>query len=372
MVVKPGKETIEQRNRNGRTLVEEIQKGGAKEVVAARRLMSGDVVVTTTHIDARKEIQTATGWLEAFGEGAKVKRHVYTVLAHGIRMAHIDINKQEDAIKEIYRQNPILKDAVEILAVHWTKRSLKLMKTYAPLLIDVAEPVQANRLIDTGLIWEYQLHDCEPFVGDCRSTQCFKCFRYGHIARACGNVARCGFCAAPGHETNDCLQKNTPENHRCAACASPAAKHKAWSPTCPVRQGRVAQARQVYSQRPTRFQERGPVLPRIDPEPAVPQPSAEGTLLSTVAPLAPQIPVIARRETGVALEAAEAMDGLVVPGNQVGSKRALVRDSSSDDEEPLIRPPTKSRPGRPKKIATAHIGSQSITDFLVDHTTSSL
>ena len=82
--------------------------------------------------------------------------------------------------------------------------------------------------------------------------------------------------------------------------------------------------------------------------------------------------MIARREAGVALEAAEAMDGLVVPGNQVGSKRALVRDSSSDDEEPLIRPPTKSRLGRPKKIATAYISSQSITDFLVDYTTSSV
>ena len=59
LVVKPGKETIEQKNRNGRTLVEEIQRGGAKEVVAARRLLSGDVVVTTIYIDARKEIQSA-------------------------------------------------------------------------------------------------------------------------------------------------------------------------------------------------------------------------------------------------------------------------------------------------------------------------
>ena len=118
LVVKLGKETIEQKNRNGRTLVEEIQRGGAKEVVAARRLLSGDVVVTTIYIDARKEIQSATSWLEAFGEGAKVKRHVYTVLAHSIRMAHININKQEDTIKEIYKQNPMLKDTIEILVVH--------------------------------------------------------------------------------------------------------------------------------------------------------------------------------------------------------------------------------------------------------------
>ena len=71
--------------------------------MAACWLVSSDMVVTTIYINTRKEIQTATSWLEAFGEGAKVKRHVYTMLAYGIRMVHIDINKQEDMIKEIYR-----------------------------------------------------------------------------------------------------------------------------------------------------------------------------------------------------------------------------------------------------------------------------
>jgi len=189
-------------------------------------------------------------------------------------------------------------------------------------------------------------------VEDCKSTQYFKCFKYGHIARACGNVVRCGFCAAPGHKTNNCLQKNTPENHWCAACATLAAKHKAWSPMCLVRQNRVTYARQVYSQRPTKFQERN-------------------TPLSTTAPLAPstlQNPVIAQHNTGSALETAEAMDGLVIPGSQVGNKRAFVRDSSSDDEEPLIRPQTKGRLGRPRKITTTFTGSQSIANFLIDNT----
>ena len=73
VVVKPGKETTEQKNRNGKELVEQIQGKGGKEVVAARRLASGDVVVTTTHMEARKGLQSETDWLKAFGEGAKVR-----------------------------------------------------------------------------------------------------------------------------------------------------------------------------------------------------------------------------------------------------------------------------------------------------------
>ena len=169
-------------------------------------------------------------------------------------MVQIDTNKQVETIREVYTQNKQLHGEVEILAVHWTKRSLVAGKRFAPLLIDVAEPEQANRLVDAGLIWDYQLHDCKPFAGDCRVTQCFKCFKYGHVARTCGNIARCGFCAAPGHDTNDCLRKNDSANHRCAICATPEARHKAWAPNCPVRQAQVAKARLAYSQRPSRFQ----------------------------------------------------------------------------------------------------------------------
>ncbi len=93
VVIKPGKETTEQKNRNGKELVEQIQREGAKEVVAACRLLSGDVVITTIYREAKKDIQLETSWLKAFREGAKVKRQAYIVIAHGIHMAQIDTNK---------------------------------------------------------------------------------------------------------------------------------------------------------------------------------------------------------------------------------------------------------------------------------------
>jgi hypothetical protein len=74
---------------------------------------------------------------------------------------------QGNAIEEIYKQNPGLRGSIEILEVAFSKKLLRSGCTTGPLVISVAEPEQANRLIDTGLVWHCELHDCEPFNGDC-------------------------------------------------------------------------------------------------------------------------------------------------------------------------------------------------------------
>jgi hypothetical protein len=106
-------------------------------------------------------------------------------------------------------------------------------------------------LIDAGLIWQYELHDCEPFTGDCVITQCFKCYQYGHVGHRCQNTQRCGFCAAPGHNTNDCLGKEEKATHRCALCKG---NHPSWARECPVRVKQAELAKDAYNTRPVRYQ----------------------------------------------------------------------------------------------------------------------
>jgi hypothetical protein len=153
-------------------------------------------------------------WLSVFGKGARVKKREFAVVAHGIRVNQV----QGNAIEEIYKQNPRLRGSVEILRVAFSKKLLRSSRTTGPLVISVAEPEQANRLIDTGLVWHYELHDCEPFNRDCIVTQCFNCYQYGHVARVCQNIQRCGCCSAPGHVTNDCLGIEDQSKHRCVNC----------------------------------------------------------------------------------------------------------------------------------------------------------
>ena len=88
--------------------------------------------------------------------------------------------------------------------------------TTGPLIISVAEPEQGNRLIDAGLVRHHE---------NCVVARCFKCYHYGHVAKVCQNLPRCGRCAARGHVTNDCLGKDS------------------WARECPER-----------AKRPTHFQ----------------------------------------------------------------------------------------------------------------------
>src|SRR6266487_878392 len=123
IVVAPGTETDEQKQRNGRELVEELQRLGAVEVVAARRLRSGDILVTTKDQEAKARLQKEPQWLEGVGAGAEVRRKRYTVIVHGIRRTQLDTSDQKKAFTEIYAQNAGWKDRVEILGVSWARRT---------------------------------------------------------------------------------------------------------------------------------------------------------------------------------------------------------------------------------------------------------
>jgi hypothetical protein len=58
----------------------------------------------------------------------------------------------DEQIEQVYKQNLGLQGAVEILRMAFTKRLLQSSCTTRPLIISVAEPKQANRLIDASLI----------------------------------------------------------------------------------------------------------------------------------------------------------------------------------------------------------------------------
>ena len=116
----------------------------------------------------RNDLIQDQGWLKVLGAGAKVKRREFTIIAHGIRINQIQ--DTAEATRKIYEQNPHLVGRVEILRVSWQKRTIRTGKATGPLQIGVAEPDQANIIIEAGLLWNHELHDCEPFSGECQLT----------------------------------------------------------------------------------------------------------------------------------------------------------------------------------------------------------
>jgi hypothetical protein len=242
LVVAPGAESATQKQRTSLELVRDINTAtsGSGDVIAARRLPSGDVLVAFQGVPEKQKWEACPEVLQAFGTGARFRVREYTVLAHGIQVRSVNQADQAGAINSIYAQNPQLKDVVRIVRVGWARRTLKSGKRVAALHIGIAEPKQANHLIDTGLLLDSELHDCELFDGSCYITQCFRCYQYNHTAKHCRNVARCGFCGASGHSSQDCSKKDDRTAFYCIPCHKQG--HVSWARECPVRKRQVVSA----------------------------------------------------------------------------------------------------------------------------------
>jgi hypothetical protein len=168
-------------------------------------------------------------------------------------------------------------------------------------------------------------------------TQCFKCWKHGHVARMCRGTERCGVCATSGHATNDCMSREDPTKHRCAACPKPE-NHLSWAADCTTKKKYHALARRAYEQRPTRFQEhetRARAREFVGRSEDFPSPPAAptGPVLTTSTSPAP-----AQRAASEALAQSRG------EWTEVGGRK---RQTSQAGSEPVA----KRGPGRPRRFA---------------------
>ncbi len=209
-------------------------------------------------------------------------------MAHAVRTSRVDLDEQAKSISDLEAQNPSLKGKVKILRVAWRSKTLKEQKSHGPLLLEVGTPGEANILVQEGLLHEGELKDCELFHGDCNLTECFRCRRYGHIAKRCYGKLACGYCAKE-HETRSCPSSNSPQDFSCSNCKG---KHTTWSKFCPERQAMVSKAAAAYAARQVLYK----VPAKSPPPPPPPPPPATTTSPTphTETPLAPHQAVLYR------------------------------------------------------------------------------
>jgi len=234
--------TIKEQSRE--EIIERIKEGAGaapanRQVVAIRKLPSGDLAVYVDSPAAKKEMESIVDWTNRIALGATVKKRTWPVLIHGVRVTDYPQGAEEEHARRMEKENEKFHPGLRILGMRWLGR-VEGIKDYAPLVVEVACAEQANRMIREGLIIQYDLKLAETYDPKSRVTQCYKCQRYGHIAPACHNQQKCGHCGGD-HSTSECAMKEQATRRRCAACTT--GEHASWSKLCPARERERSRAK---------------------------------------------------------------------------------------------------------------------------------
>jgi hypothetical protein len=89
----------------------------AGKVVAARKLESGDIVITADNEVTKNLIEQEEGWTKVIAGITKVKARRFTLIAHGDRTNIIETTNQERALADLHSPNLLLKGKVKFLRV---------------------------------------------------------------------------------------------------------------------------------------------------------------------------------------------------------------------------------------------------------------
>lgn len=221
---------------------------GSGEAVAARRLPSGDTVLTFEKNSA--QYTHSDTWVKSvFGETATLYRREVAVMAKGLHADRLRaVGSDATLAKALQGRYPAISRCKRVMPRNKEGR-------FAALVLHISSVDAAKALCTDGLIWEAQIFDCEPYCSELQIRQCYKCYGYGHLARYCTKTARCGHCAAAAHAGGEqaCPERNGSGKKRCVNCSG---RHVAWDRSCPAAQEQRERVKEAYQFRPRQFEER--------------------------------------------------------------------------------------------------------------------
>ena len=249
VVIRKGEE-----NSSQRTPVEVVRAVnsalGNDEAIAARRLQSGDTLITFKEAANAYKIDDA--WIaEAFGTAASRARRQLTIVVRRLPQKQV---RAANAQPETFLT--ALQSANGCTDICRVQPRMPQRSEFATLLIGCRTVETAQRLCRNGLLWEAQIFDCEPYYAEAEVRQCYKCFRFGHHAHFCKAHARCGHCAAAAHAGGEaaCPQFAPSAKKRCVNCGG---SHTAWTRSCPDWIKQRKSADEAYAHRPRQFEVAG-------------------------------------------------------------------------------------------------------------------
>ncbi len=244
--------TNEQNNKTAAEIVADIQStaGGKGEIVGARKLPSGAIALTFKSAEAKDLWKEKGKVTNVFGFGATVKESTLDVIVFGFPAKTISGLRPEQRLQAIINQNRGLENSLKRVGV----LKSTISRRYEAVILGFTSPQEANATIESGVLWEANVLNAEPFSKNVRLGRCFNCQSYAaHSARFCRSQAKCGWCAVPGHTLDSCTDRQNNNKKACVPCGGKKG-HCALDKHCPARLREEERARAAYESRPSKFE----------------------------------------------------------------------------------------------------------------------
>jgi hypothetical protein len=147
-------------------IVKRLQDGGeppaTRNIIAAKKLPSGDVILYLDEVTVKTHLQSDTKWTARLSPSAKVHTKTFPVLLHGISTAGRARDDPASLARAIEADNAKRHPFLKIKKTTWLKR-LDEDKRFSSLIVEVTSAEQANRMIREGVLLRYELKTAERF-----------------------------------------------------------------------------------------------------------------------------------------------------------------------------------------------------------------
>jgi hypothetical protein len=169
-------------------------------------------------------------WNPTFN-GVKPKKRKYGLVLHGVPKTDLDPTDIENEVimrDEIEEENTSRDlQVVQVIPLRRTRKHLDKIAAHHSIVIFTHSVEEANACITQGMAINGRFYHPEMYTPELSVTQCYNCYKFGHLAKHCKSKQKCGNCGNEDHDASKCTN-----NTNCIGCGD---AHPAWHMECSKR-----------------------------------------------------------------------------------------------------------------------------------------
>lgn len=137
-----------------------------KDIWMVKILQSRNVQIQVVDNGEVEKLQANLDWVQGLADASIITKF-FAVVAPGVSFHKIDMKDKEDTIRYLTKKNKNLFPNLTISQIGWL-RAPKREKTISSLILEVRDPVTANRMIDKEIVTSLQIYTCILYNPKCR------------------------------------------------------------------------------------------------------------------------------------------------------------------------------------------------------------